>query len=210
MGPIVLVDNIVLGLLGLLLVGLLRSHAEILRRLAESESQSTRSLPSPNGSSAPATTRVAPYLPQPRDGSDAASEVVGETLDGRAMKITVQGENKLLAFLSSGCLACQPFWKGLHSGEDKDLPGGARLVVLTKDSAYESPSRLRELAPSGTSLIMSSTAWEDYKIETAPYFIYIDGNEARVMSEGAASSWHQVASLLRDAIGDQEYARRLP
>ncbi len=123
------------------------------------------------------------------------------------MKIAVQGPaSTLLAFLSSGCLTCQTFWEGLASGTRRPLPGEARVVVVTKDPAFESPSRLRELAPPDVPVVMSSAAWEAYKISMSPYFVYIDGATGEVRSEGSASAWPQVASLLRDAMADYEMA----
>jgi hypothetical protein len=86
------------------------------------------------------------------------------------------------------------------------LPG-ARLVVVTKDAAFESPSRLRDLAPRHVPVVMSSAAWEHYRVEASPYFIYVDGPSGQVASEGSAVSWEQVRSLLRDAVADQEMFR---
>ena len=82
------------------------------------------------------------------------------------------------------------------------LPGDARLVLVTKDSAYESPSKLRELAPAGVELVMSSAAWEAYEVPASPYFVYVDGATARVYGEGTAAGWPQLDSLLRDSISD--------
>ena len=42
----------------------------------------------------------------------------------------------------------------------------------------------------------------------SPYFCFVDGTEAMVRSEGAATSWEQVRSLLTDAIADEELAQR--
>jgi len=36
----------------------------------------------------------------------------------------------------------------------------------------------------------------------------VDGTSGEVRSEGAAMTWEQVASLLRDALLDEELARR--
>jgi hypothetical protein len=80
-------------------------------------------------------------------------------------------------------------------------------VVVTKDSSFESPSKLRELSSPGVHLVMSSQAWSDYKIEGSPYFVYVSGDGGGVLSEGSASSWDQVRSLLRDALADYEWAK---
>jgi hypothetical protein len=74
--------------------------------------------------------------------------------------------------------------------------------VVTKDSAFESPSRLQDLAPRDVTLVMSSAAWESYRVQGSPYFIYVDGSTGTVTGEGTASAWPQVISLIRDAFAD--------
>jgi hypothetical protein len=78
------------------------------------------------------------------------------------------------------------------------------LVIVTKDTELESPSKLLKLAPDGVPLVMSSEAWERYQVEGSPYFVLVDGPTGRIRGEGTATSWPQVASLLRDAITDAE------
>ena len=118
------------------------------------------------------------------------------------------GSNTVLAFLSTGCLTCRTFWDGLQPAVRTPLPGEARVVVVVKDPAFESPSKLRELAPPDLQVVQSSRAWEDFGIEMSPYFCFVDGATGEVRSEGAAMTWEQVASLLRDALLDEELAAR--
>jgi hypothetical protein len=187
------VETLLLVVVGILLAGVLRSHAELLRRLEAGE----RSARGPV---------LADGLPEPPAAAVAdAVDVVGATLAGDAVKIAVAGapDSTLLAFLSSGCLGCGPFWDALGEAS-LDVPGGARVVVVTKDTEYESPSKLLELAPEGVPLVMSSDAWERYRVAGSPYFVLVDGPTGRVRGEGTATSWPQVASLLRDAIADAE------
>src|SRR2546425_624927 len=143
MNVLVGVETVVLVVVGVLLVGVLRSHAELLRRL----DSRTPSGPSP---------RLAEGIPQPPPPRAAAEAVdgAGMTLDGDAVKLAVAGApgSTLLAFLSSGCLGCGEFWEAF--GSKPDIPGGGRLVIVTKDTAFESPSRLLELAPEGVPLVM--------------------------------------------------------
>jgi hypothetical protein len=56
--------------------------------------------------------------------------------------------------------------------------------------------------------VQSSRAWEDFGISMSPYFCFVDGATGDVRSEGAAMTWEQVASLLRDALLDEELAAR--
>ncbi len=195
MNVLVGIETVLLVVVGLLLVGVLRSHAELLRRL-DSGQQPT-----------PAGPRLVEGLPEPpsRDAAEAF-DVAGTTLAGDAVKVAVAGASgsTLLAFLSSGCLSCGAFWEAFGSGVE--VPGGARVVIVTKDTAFESPSKLLELAPDGVPVVMSSEAWERYGVAGSPYFVLADGPSGRVRGEGTATSWPQVASLLRDAITDSALA----
>jgi hypothetical protein len=187
-------ETIVLALLVVLVAALLRSHAEILRRLG---------LPDE------ARPDVAGPLPDPPAvvTAHAPGDLVGMTLDGDAVKVSLgsAAPATLIAFLTSGCAVCRNFWDDLRRGRpaelhDRDL----RLLVVTKDSSHESPSRLAELRPDGVPVIMSTAAWEGHGVPAAPYFVFVEGGLVR--GEGSATTWKQIASLLRDAEHDARYA----
>jgi hypothetical protein len=190
-------ETLVLVLLVVLVVGLLRSHAEILRRLG------------PPREEGEAQWQHDPSLPEPgqRAGVREGHDIVGTTLVGDAVQIGLGAEAPptLLAFLSSGCSVCSRFWDDLRSRrKPSELPAGIRLLTITKDVSEESPSRLRELAGE-VPVVMSSAAWADYGAPAAPYFVYVRGGD--VHGEGSASNWRQIASLLRDAVADGSYER---
>ena len=198
---LVAVETLLLVLLAVMVAALLRSHAEILRRLGPPGEE--------GGESASAgSDRFAEGLPQPpeRHGTTPAADLTGSSLAGDGVQIGLGpgSPSTLLAFLSTGCLTCETFWHAFRGSEAIAIPGGARLVVVTKDTTHESPSRLRELAAPDLELVMSSAAWEAYGVPTSPYFVYVDGPSGTVHGEGAASGWAQVTSLLRDAIADVE------
>jgi len=191
---LVAIETLLLVLLSLVVVGLLRSHAEILRRIGPPEADERDS------------DVLAPGLPDPpsREGLRRAPEVSGMTLGGDGVQVgSGSGRPMLLAFLSSGCLTCEGFWEAFSTAEAPEVPGGARVVAVTKDASHESPSRLRELAGDALEVVMSSDAWRQFDVPTSPYFVYV-GRDGMIVGEGAAASWPQVASLLRDAIGDAE------
>jgi hypothetical protein len=195
MTVLVACETLLLVLLVLLVAGLLRSHAEILRRLGPSEADAA-----PDGSGLPEPAR--------RAGAREAHDVVGLTLERDAVKIGLGPGSMptLLAFLSTGCTACHGFWDDLRAGlRPQEVPAGVRFIILTKDPSHESPARLRELAPREVPVVMSSAAWSDYGAPAAPYFVYLEGG--RVQGEGSASGWKQIGSLLRDAIDDRAYGR---
>jgi hypothetical protein len=79
---------------------------------------------------------------------------------------------------------------------------GARLVVVTKGPAEESPSAVADLAPRGVTTLLSSEAWEAYDVPGSPYVVCVDGPTGTVKGEGTGGSWAQVANLLAQATGD--------
>jgi hypothetical protein len=189
---LVAIETLLLVLLALVVVGLLRSHAEILRRLG------------PPGGDERAPDALAPGVPAPpaREGLREAPRITGLTLDGDGIQVgSGGGQPMLLAFLSSGCLTCEGFWETFSQAEPPAVPGGARVVTVTKDASHESPSRLRELAGDSLEVVMSSAAWRQFDVPTSPYFVYVE-RDGMILGEGAAATWPQVASLLRDAIDD--------
>jgi hypothetical protein len=183
MTAVVTVETLLLALLVLLVGGLLRSHAEILRRLDELQ---------PAGSATAAPARA----------STASHDISGVTLAGDALHlgVTRPGSPSLLAFLTSGCTTCQGFWEAFADPRTR-LPAGVGLVVVTKDPSHESPVRLRDLAPPGVPVVMSSAAWLDYDVPASPYFVHVDGR-GELAGEGTAQRFDQVISLLTDAVDD--------
>ncbi len=192
---LVVAEALAIVLLALLVAGLLRSHAEILRSLHELGAS-----PYDDGASAPhRPTRQVQSAP-----AAAATDIVGETPDGDGAVIGVTGSehDTLLAFLSSGCTTCASFWEAFASVETLGLPPRARLVVVTKGPADESISAVRALAPSDVTVVMSSEAWDAYEVPVVPYFVHVDGAAGEVVGQGAGSTWEQVASLMGQALGD--------
>jgi hypothetical protein len=185
MTALVSVETVLLVMLLVLVAGLLRSHAAILRRLG------------PEGSAVPEPPRA------PR-ADTTAPEVAGTTLTGDAVKLALGTSGPtLLAFLTSGCATCAAFWEAL--GEDR-LPPGVHTMIVTRDADRERPARLRALAPEGIPVVMSSQAWTDYDVPGTPYFVLVDGG---IRGEGVATNWQGLASLIGDAIDDQREAERV-
>ncbi len=195
MTAILVIEGVAVALLAVLVVGLLRSHAEILRalhRLGVTEGGEVGSQPHPH--------------PRPRLTDQAPSDIVGESLAGSATHIGISGTgtNTLLAFLSSGCSACIGLWETIERDRPGDGLANTRLVVVTKGVEAESRSRLLELAPGDTTVIQSSEAWDDYGVPVTPYFVLIEGATGRVVGEGSAATWAQVESLIGQALADRD------
>jgi len=190
-------------LLAVLVAGLLRSHAEILRSLHELGAGREDTAPA-GPADVPFTTR--PGVVQPGGAmTGTAHDVVGVAPGAEASLLSVvsSGHDTLLAFLSSGCLTCNTFWETFRSGDDLALPAGTRLVVLTKGTDMESESAVRDLAPEGHPVVMSTEAWVDYGVPGSPYFVLVDGAAGRVVGEGSATAWEQVVRLVGEAASDR-------
>lgn len=206
MTAIVVILAVIVLLLTVLVAGLLRSHAEMLRAFNELGVTF-------GNSSEEVTTAIAPptRLAHARDritestGDGAVHDLVGTTPDGGAAGIALVGrdERTLLAFLTSGCATCKGFWDAYRNGTD--LPRTVdRLVIITRSNDEESPAALQNLAPSDHQVLMSTAAWNDYGVPVSPYFVLVDGPSGRIEGEGAASTWPQVGSLLGRAEADAD------
>jgi hypothetical protein len=197
MTALVVALTVAVLLLAVLVAGLLRSHAEILKALhdlgAGLELDRTAAGPVPVTIDGVRTPGVS--------GSPAPEAVSGTTLDGESVAVSLGGgTDTLLAFLSSGCLTCQAFWEAFAAPR-VEVPGGARLLVVSKDLDEESRSALAARAPDTVPLLTSTQAWEDFGVPGSPYFVYVD-RTGRVVGEGSAATWPAVATLMGQAQAD--------
>ncbi len=202
MTVVVVLLAIAVGVLALLVFGLLRTHAEILRAL-------DRSGISLDGEAVSGSASAAVG-----DRSEAtpsrARDLVGTVPAGGPTKIAVTGAAHftLLAFLSPGCRTCQRFWEAF-ADPSLELPGGdTRLVIVGQDPAHDSESALADLVPPGVKAVLSSAAWEAYDVPGSPYFALVDGADGRVVGAGSALRWEQLRDLLEQALHDAGLANR--
>lgn len=205
--------GLVVALLAVLVVGLLRSHSEILAALHDlgvnlEDGAAAPATRSTVATSARAPMRTAPGVARPR-GEDApfgaASDLTGVLPAGGAAHAAIAGvgHSTLLAFLSTGCGTCGAFWEALGHHGDQPLPGrSTRLVIITNGPEAESPAAVADLAPTGVLTLMSSEAWDLYEVPVSPYFILVDGPSSRIIGEGAGTSWSQILDLLSRATAD--------
>ncbi|HYJ28212.1 MAG TPA: hypothetical protein VEW73_10900 [Nocardioides sp.] len=209
---VVIAEGVAIALLAVLVLGLLRSHALILKALhelgagleLEEEARAAGHESTPVG---PVAVQIEPgVVAGTRTESNAAHDVVGVDLQGRHGVVELAGPGSpttLLAFLTSGCSVCLTYWEEL--GPDTATPAGARLVVVVKDAADDSPSALTTLARPGVRVIASSAAWADYDIPGSPYFVLVEAGV--VTGEGSATSWAAVRNLLEQAVEESAHAR---
>ncbi|HEY4946867.1 MAG TPA: hypothetical protein VII19_03140 [Acidimicrobiales bacterium] len=211
MVALAIVLSVVVLLLAVLVAGLLRSHADILKALhdlgagvgepAGSHDHDHGSSPvsgSPGAVGVPLT--MGPPLPGERS-STSAPTIAGVTPSGDALAVSPTGSDRLtlLAFLSSGCASCVGFWKDLHRPDELGLPPHTRLVVITKGPEMEIPGEVGAQAPPGIPVVMSTEAWGDYEVPGSPFFVLVDGSSGRRIGEGVANRFGQVAELVRRA-----------
>jgi hypothetical protein len=213
---LVILLAVVLGIVVVLLIGLLRTHAEVLRRLHELgagiyDEQPARPQPAATLRDDLAQ-RVAAGVAPPGDAIDSLpADLVGVDARGDAVHVGVVGEGRLtlLAFLSTGCTTCAGFWDAFHEGRALVLDGGARprVVVVTKGPENENLAAVATRPPAGGTVVMSTDAWSDYQVPASPYFVLVDGRHG-VVGEGSAASFAQLAGLLDRATTDLGVAPR--
>jgi hypothetical protein len=193
MEAIVVIEGVVIALLAILVGGLLKSHAEILRQLHALGADEDGSVSIGTRQTRPKTTgfEKAP-----------ATTLGGVDLSGAATSLSLEHGrgNTLLAFLSSGCLSCQAFWDEFRGDYELPTPD-TRTVIITKGPGSESPAKLQELAPARVPLLMSDDVWDTFKVPMTPYFLMVDG-DGMVIGEGAASGWQHLLALLRQSAAD--------
>lgn len=202
---LIVIQTAVVVLLAILVAGLLRSHADILRALHDlgvglgDPSTST-------GDGEPPRLQLDP--PQRLPGAPAA-DLAGTTPSDDAVAYTLRGDHDtLLAFLSSGCTTCRSIWAALEDAGER-TPAGVRVLVVTGDARDESASRLAELAERvEVPVVRSSEAWDEYQVPVSPYFVLVDGATGSVAGEGAAGRWDRVVELVERARADEAGVQR--
>lgn len=187
MTALVVTLAVVVAVQSFLLIGLLRSHGTILRRLHDL------------GAGLDGATSEAGAPPAGAGAGAASAGVVieGRTPDGEtvALDLSQPRQDVLLLFLSSTCKTCDAFWRALAAGP---LAGTEdhRVVVVTQGDEHELPAEVARLAPAGTSVIMSSDTWARLAVPGSPYVVHVEARTGRVVGSGTGQDWEQVRQLL--------------
>jgi hypothetical protein len=169
---------VAVALLGILVASMRRAQAGLGRRLDELSG----SMPL-QGPAAPPRASLVGRPANPPVGVDVA----GETFEVRWDR----QRRDVVAFLTSGCSTCRPFWDELAGGPP--ALGGAGLVVVTPDPSTESRRTIAAMAPPGLRVVMSSAAWIAYGVRGAPWFAVVDNGI--VVAEGRADTWVELQRL---------------
>jgi len=220
MAAVVVILGVVVAVLTVLVLGLLRSHADILRRLHELDGgvEGDVTASAPGASSGPRTVGRQEFntfpevqAPPEREGFTDGRDLVGVGVDDDALTVRVTGveHRTLVAFLSGSCLTCQRFWDAFQKPAKLGLPGDVRPVIVTKGPDQESTARIAGLAPAKVPVIMTNDAWASYDVPGSPYFVLVHGRTGRVQGEGTGIDWPQVKGLLTQVTDDDTYAAEL-
>jgi hypothetical protein len=199
------IQSVLLVVLAVFVVGLLRSHAQILRSLATLGA----SLADPDSEAAQRRGRDQQRTVASSDAPARTADtldLVGTTPLGDPVSIAVAGtpQVNLLAFLSTTCMTCLEFWQAFAETENQYVVGrGSQVVLVTKEA--EDAADVDKLAPSHLHVVMSKKAFEDYDVPYAPWFVLIDGAESRVLGEGSASSFDELQRLLVDVLAESGF-----
>ena len=207
MVALVIVSTFVVLVLGILVAGLLRSHADILRALHDlgagvGDPRGLRRPPPPWRSSPAPGRRARRSARRPPSPASLQRGMPGPS------PWTTATTSRLLGFLSSGCTGCAAFWDRTagagtpaaarpHPGRDRDQGPGPR-----------GPGRGAAKATGRVPVVMSTEAWVDYQVPGSPFFVLVDGATGRKVGQGVASHVGQLAELVRRAEHDRGHAGR--
>ncbi len=210
---VVIAEGVAIAVLALLVLGLLRSHALILRALHElgaglelEQAHADRPAQALDRAGA-GRHRVRCRAGHPAGDACKRHAVSGTTLAGEEVAIPVAGRRPPdPAGLPVERLQRVPDLLGRSSSAGRrDVPGDGRLVVVAKDPHEESVTRLRELAGPRLDVVQSSAAWTDYAVPGSPYFVYVE--DGVITGEGSSTTWR--AGARPDAPGRAATPRRL-
>ena len=199
---VVIALAVVVTLLGILVIGLLRSHADIHRRFEALGAGLDGG--HDHGSSQITLTRR-------EQGAQRDLRVTGVSPDGDPVvtSLTTGSDPTLIAFLSTTCSSCAPFWDGLESSIMHFGGHRHRVLIVTLGESEESPTRAQSLAKPGVDVVMSSTTWNEFEVPGAPYFVLIEPGTNRVVGEGSATTYDSLIEFLTDATNDQHWDHSL-
>lgn len=195
---IVIALALVLILFAVLVIGLLRSHGEILRRLD--------SMGAGMGDGHDHGDLLHLSSNQNK-GPSASGQIMGVSLEGDPIVIspTSGSAPTLLAFLSTSCSSCTPFWESLDTGFRYFGGHQYRILLLTRGESEESPTRAQALRRGDAEVIMTDGPWEEFGVPGAPYFVLVQSGTGHILGEGSASNFKALEEFLVDASNDQTW-----
>jgi hypothetical protein len=198
--------TLVVGLQMILLLGVLRSHADVIERVKPQQGRVAE-----GGSATTALTMPDGVLAPPESVAEhALATVRGQDLDLRPTEIGVaegSGQYLLIAFLSTTCLTCLDIWRDVISGGaasasiDAGAGGTAEVVLVLKGRELENLGKAQALAEeTPVPVLFGQEAWDALEVPGSPYFALIERSSTKVVGAGSAQSWSQIVSLASDGM----------
>jgi hypothetical protein len=200
---LVLALGVVVAFLTMIVVGLLRSHAEILRKL-----DSLGAGLEMDGSGHSHDNQLT-LSAKPKAAQGLTPDLVGVNPDGEpvAISTSIGTDPLLIAFLSTTCSSCSVFWENLDGSERYFGGVRHRVVIATLGADDESPTRAQSLVRGSADVVMTSQGWEDFEVPGAPFFAVIDP-ERGIVGEGSATTYDALEEFLVDSTNDSRWDRR--
>ena len=186
MTTLAVIEAVALALLAMVVAGLLRSHADILRALDEL-GVGRAGDPRADGSDNRGSNRGRRPM-----AIQEAHQLRGHTIDGESIAVALgSADSAVLAFLSATCHSCERFWDEFTRPEF--AAGERRLIVVVQSG--DDLDRIHRLAGDDLLVVVSDDAWSRYDVPGSPHFVLVDGGV--VAGEGTAPDWQRVNGLLR-------------
>lgn len=205
--------TVVVAVQTLFVLGLLRSHADLLARVAELAEREPGPSPEPSRDAMP--EGVVPAPATIAQTTVSSIEGLDHELEPYRLAIgDVPAPYLLVAFLSTSCFSCLDIWRDvIEAGEDAGTiaagDDAAALVIVLKAREYENLGKAVALArETPVPVVLSGSAWSELEVPGSPYFALIDTAEQRVVGAGSAQSWEQLKSLASDGMLELSLAAR--
>jgi hypothetical protein len=132
-----------------------------------------------------------------------AADILGLRPDGSPVSINLADirTRLLLVFLATRCDGCAAFWSGLADTSDPSLSGVIPIVV-TKGPGAVDAAEVAVLASELTAeVVMSNSAWTDYRVTGYPFLILVDPTGRRILAETIGFDWSDVARTVQGGLG---------
>jgi hypothetical protein len=132
-----------------------------------------------------------------------AADIVGEDLDGLPVEVRISAFDGLvlLCFLHVHCDGCDGFWRGLGESSPVEYPDNVSAVAVTKGPGSVDRGEVARAAgsagtASGVPVVMSDTAWAEYRVTGYPFFVLVDATDRTIVAETVGFGWSDVRSMI--------------
>jgi hypothetical protein len=140
------------------------------------------------------------------------ADIAGATPAGALVVVTVGPADPLTlaVFLGSQCEGCADLWDALGDPVSFGLAPGDRVIGVTRQAPFETPTLIAGLVPGGATVVMSTTAWGDYRVQAPPYFMLISTAPFEVLIEGVPFGREHVLESVRRVMPERRSGSGVP